>query len=316
MLQKKKEGLIKTLRGNFGFTLVEVIVVLVVISILMCISAPSVIGHLKKAENTAVFAECKSAVEAAIFVLSEKTSSYTSITPDEMSKIRELSGIKGSIITIKGGEKNVVDYMEYKAGNGTIAIYDNGEYSLKDDSESNKGNNEPENTTESNTENNDENLEISTKESTTEETTFSTIKIRDKNGADHYISNNAISWESLKSNKNAVLKPGNIYRQGNQFYVCVADGDVNINDAENISDIHNGALISIGESTIMYTDDYMHSLRDNSPETVAIGKMKYSEGEYYICKELPPDPKQQKLIGVYYYEKIWQKIDKKFFYIK
>ena len=124
MLQKKKEGLIKTLRGNFGFTLVEVIVVLVVISILMGISVPSVIGHLKKAENTAVFSECKSAVEAAIFVLSGKTSSHTSITPDEMSKIRELSGINGSIIAIKGGEKNVVDYMEYKAGNGTITIYE------------------------------------------------------------------------------------------------------------------------------------------------------------------------------------------------
>ena len=90
MLQKKKKGLTKALRGNFGFTLVEVIVVLVVISILMCISAPSALGYLKRAGNTAVIAECKSVVEAGMLVLSERTSLYTSITSDEKKNKRAL----------------------------------------------------------------------------------------------------------------------------------------------------------------------------------------------------------------------------------
>ncbi len=70
-----------------GFTLVEVIVVLVILAILAAILIPSLTGYIDKANQKVVVAECRAAVLAAQTLASEaygtnKTASPTIATAD------------------------------------------------------------------------------------------------------------------------------------------------------------------------------------------------------------------------------------------
>lgn len=299
----------KAIHSNRGFTLVEVIVTLVITVIIMCIAVPNMAGYIRRAGNTSVIAECRSTVEAGMLILSERTSFYTSITDNEKNKIMELSGAEGNIKNIKGGIRDVIDYMEYESAGGVIVVYENGKYTVKNSykTENNTANMKDD------TNENEKETEITTGEAPSEETTYTTIKIRDKDNKYHYISDSVILWESMKTENVASFKAGSIYRQGDLFYICTADSDIKTSDTEDLSELQGSVLIKISESTVMYTDDYMQSLRSDSPETISIGDMKYSGEEYYICKNIRKDCT---VYDTYYYSSLWQKVDKKYFYMK
>ncbi len=54
-----------------GFTLVELIVVLLILAILIAVLIPSLTGYIRKAREKAAVAECRNCVQAAQAILSE-----------------------------------------------------------------------------------------------------------------------------------------------------------------------------------------------------------------------------------------------------
>lgn len=117
-----------------GFTLIEIIVVLVILAILMSMALPSVFGYTTKGQRTAAIAECRSSVNAAISSLSDKYVLTGNRVPDAGTKkeTKDLSQVDGEIEKIEGNNNYIVSYLRYKYSDTITAIYKEGEFYIDD----------------------------------------------------------------------------------------------------------------------------------------------------------------------------------------
>jgi type IV pilus assembly protein PilA len=128
---RKKESTMKAMvlkrmalkaRDKKGFTLVEVIVVLVILAILMAIAVPSLTGYIDKARRDSTIAEAasaKTAVQAIVTDAYAHGGSYTDAT--ETLKFNTTD--KG-IITIKGADDPAPEMVAAAAARLTGATYE------------------------------------------------------------------------------------------------------------------------------------------------------------------------------------------------
>ena len=96
--------LTKNLRKKKGFTLVEVIIVLVILAILAAILIPSLVGYIDKANEKASIANCRSFVMAAQTILSETYG-------EDSSKIADVTGSTAPGTTVNASNYNLVQKM-------------------------------------------------------------------------------------------------------------------------------------------------------------------------------------------------------------
>lgn len=140
-----------------GFTLVELIVVLVIIAILAALLIPALTGYINKAKEKSITAETRQVVMAAQTLVDEKYAELNAtgadaitvsddanatVTIDAVKKLAEVSGTIDSV-TVTEGKVTAVQYTSqnktcyYKAGtNG-----EKGTYSYTAPSGSNTGSN-------------------------------------------------------------------------------------------------------------------------------------------------------------------------------
>lgn len=90
---------------NKGFTLVEVIVVLVVVAILAGIGVPTLVGYIASSNNKAMIADCKTCVAVAHILKSEENiadMSTISLATNALSKrVTETAEVDGNITRIE-----------------------------------------------------------------------------------------------------------------------------------------------------------------------------------------------------------------------
>lgn len=113
----------KMMSDRKGFTLVELIVVLVILSILAAMLAPSMTGYIDKAKGKRVEAELHQAVVAAQALADEAYAldgNYSVIT---LESIADLAELKGSLEAVSlDGDTGKVAYVELNL-NGVTGYY-------------------------------------------------------------------------------------------------------------------------------------------------------------------------------------------------
>lgn len=122
-----------------GFTLVELIVVLVILAILAATLVPALIGYIDKANQKAAIVECRSCVTAAQTLASELyiTGGAKAVGKEavesgsgvKLSEILSLAEAKGTLIRVTFDDGKV-ETLEYEAKNGLVVLYNANEDQL------------------------------------------------------------------------------------------------------------------------------------------------------------------------------------------
>jgi prepilin-type N-terminal cleavage/methylation domain-containing protein len=114
---------VKTLSSTKGFTLAEVLVIIVIMGILLSITSSIVMTRVEQARISAVESECMECVATAQTLLVEHYNYGTSFTP---RRIAEVAGVTGEVglVRVADGE---VTHLYYTKGNDTyvyVRYYD------------------------------------------------------------------------------------------------------------------------------------------------------------------------------------------------
>lgn len=121
-----------------GFTLVELIVVLVILAILAAIMVPSLLGYIDKAKNHKIILHGRQAYLAAQTLASENYAAEIWEEPEEVV-VLELATLTGEIVSMTFTQKGIVDATEdhpfrYRE-NGVTAKYANRIWTIEDGAE-------------------------------------------------------------------------------------------------------------------------------------------------------------------------------------
>ena len=133
-------------KDHKGFTLVEVIVVLVILAIMAAVLIPSLIGYIDKSRENSIISETRSLVTAVQSLASEKygenndahtvvytlgaSDAATVIAYSEVEALCELKNLDTNVTdtNIEGGK---VKEITYKSGDKQ-RVYNEGKYTVSD----------------------------------------------------------------------------------------------------------------------------------------------------------------------------------------
>lgn len=120
----------KRVRSRAGFTLVELIVVMVILAILATVLTPTMLGWIDRAKEKQILLEARNIQIAAMSIAAEE---YASPEPDRaeitIDRVTELSGAEGIITKLTFSEDFEIEEIVY-VHDGFTAVFDGDEWTI------------------------------------------------------------------------------------------------------------------------------------------------------------------------------------------
>lgn len=120
---------------NKGFTFVELIVVLVIISIIAAVFVPTLSGYIDKQKQKVAISECKDVVDAAQMILAgmvaddKQLGNFYNDKKDKVMSLANSSGeLTGMIV-----EDEKLSILTYRATNNLEVLYESGVYTVMEE---------------------------------------------------------------------------------------------------------------------------------------------------------------------------------------
>lgn len=117
-------------RSRAGFTLVELIVVMVILAILATVLTPTMLGWIDRAKEKQILLEARNIQIAAMSIAAEE---YAAPEPDRaeitIDRVSELSGAEGIITKLTFSEDFEIEEIVY-VHDGFTAVFDGDEWTI------------------------------------------------------------------------------------------------------------------------------------------------------------------------------------------
>lgn len=259
-------------RKKDGFTLVELIVVLLILAILIALLIPSLTGYIRKAKEKAAMVECRNCVQAAQAILSEQYGENGSaVLTAPYSEVLNQSEEKGTIKEILYNSDYKVTYLKYTSKGDITVLYENGTYKIL------KGGEEEDNG----------------EAGKDDESGSGGVIITDSSGKSHELTaTSKDGWDQKKDAINnqygAGLGSGILYQDKTGLYASINDpyfgtdknpdltlADLSGKNPNKLIRIDSGTKIYIEADTANKTGPYLKNVKR--------GDLCYVNGKYYIA---------------------------------
>lgn len=257
-----------------GFTLVELIVVLLILAILIALLIPSMTGYIRKAKEKAAIVECRNCVQAAQAILSEQYGEAgTAALTSPYSQVLDQAEEKGTIQEIRYNGDYKVTYLKYTTKGKITVVYEDDTYKIIRDEAGGSGD--------------------SAESGKDEETSGKGVTITDSSGAKHEITaSSKDGWEQKKEAINngygAGFGNGVLYQDQTGLYVSVNDPyfgtdqnkDLTLAD---LSAKNPNQLIKIDSGTKLYIKGDVENESGPYLKNIKRGDLCYVDGSYYVA---------------------------------